>query len=107
MRHASNTLCFRLFVLGALLVLLPEARSYSFFSPLTPFPDGDIYQVTVIGDGFAEGLLSGLIDALGTDARLTIQKKPRVTISVYKIAAKKKSAVCYERKIVMGKQNIF
>ena len=44
---------------------------------LTPFPDGDIYQVTVIGDGFAEGLLSGLIDALGTDARLAIQKKPR------------------------------
>ena len=44
---------------------------------LTPFPDGDIYQVSVIGDGFAEGLLAGLSDALGTDARLSIQKKPR------------------------------
>lgn len=44
---------------------------------LTPFPDGDIYQVSVIGDGFADGLLSGLIDALGTDARLAIQKKAR------------------------------
>lgn len=44
---------------------------------ITPFPDGDVYQVSVIGDGFADGLLSGLIDALGTDARLAIQKKVR------------------------------
>lgn len=44
---------------------------------LTPFPDGDIYQVSVIGDGFADGLLLGLIDALGTDVRLAIQKKAR------------------------------
>ncbi len=44
---------------------------------ITPFPDGDVYQVSVIGDGFADGLLSGLIDALGTDARLAIQKKAR------------------------------
>jgi hypothetical protein len=44
---------------------------------LTPFPEGDVYQVTVIGDVFAEGVLSGLIEALGTDARLNIQKKHR------------------------------
>jgi uncharacterized protein len=42
---------------------------------LTPFPDGDVYQLTVIGDTFAEGMLSGLVAAMGTDARVNIQRK--------------------------------
>jgi uncharacterized protein len=44
---------------------------------LTSFPEGDVYQVTVIGDTFAEGMLSGLVAALGTDARINIQRKTR------------------------------
>ena len=42
---------------------------------LTPFPEGDVYQLTVIGDTFAEGLLNGLVAAIGTDTRLNIQRK--------------------------------
>ena len=43
---------------------------------LTPFPEGDVYQVTVFGDSFAEGILSGLVEAMGSDTRLNIQRKP-------------------------------
>jgi len=42
---------------------------------LTPFPDNDIYQVSVFGDDFAQGLLQGLMSAFGNDARLNIQKQ--------------------------------
>jgi hypothetical protein len=42
---------------------------------LTPFPDNDVYQLTVFGDGFAEGLLSGLVRAFGSDVRLNIQRQ--------------------------------
>jgi hypothetical protein len=42
---------------------------------LTPFPDNDVYQVTVFGDGFANGLLSGLVRAFGSDVRLNIQRQ--------------------------------
>ena len=51
-----------------------DDNSASFF---TAFPEGDIYQLTVIGDTFAEGLLAGLIEAMGPDARVNIQKKHR------------------------------
>ncbi|MET0638443.1 MAG: DUF459 domain-containing protein [Hyphomicrobium sp.] len=42
---------------------------------LTPFPDNDVYQVSVFGDDFAPGLLSGLTAAFNSDARLNIQKQ--------------------------------
>ncbi|MBN9246781.1 MAG: DUF459 domain-containing protein [Hyphomicrobium sp.] len=42
---------------------------------LSSFPDNDVYQVTVYGDGFAEGLLAGLLVAFGTDVRMNIQKQ--------------------------------
>ena len=42
---------------------------------LTPFPDGDIYRVTVFGDAFADGLMGGLIDAFTADVRLNIQRQ--------------------------------
>jgi hypothetical protein len=42
---------------------------------LTPFPDNDVYQVTVFGDDFAQGLLVGLQAAFNTDTRLSIQKQ--------------------------------
>jgi hypothetical protein len=44
-------------------------------SYLTPFPERDVYRVQVIGDGLAEGLLSGLTEAFGSDARLQMPKK--------------------------------
>ena len=44
---------------------------------LTSFPEGDIYQLSVIGDTFAEGVLNGLVEALGTDSRLNFQRKVR------------------------------
>ena len=44
---------------------------------LTSFPDGDTYQLSVIGDTFAEGVLGGLVDALGTDTRLNIRRPVR------------------------------
>ncbi len=44
---------------------------------LTPFPDGDVYQVSVLGDGFATGLLEGLVEAIGQDTRLSIQRRVR------------------------------
>jgi uncharacterized protein len=79
----------RRFTLAALLVLasasLPQvlvlqsaqAEDDSAASFLTVFPDGDIYQLTVIGDTFAEGILNGLVESLGTDARINIQRKVR------------------------------
>ena len=42
---------------------------------LTSFPNNDVYQVTVYGDEFAEGLLAGLVVAFGADARLNIQRQ--------------------------------
>lgn len=44
---------------------------------LTPFPDNEIYQLSVVGDTFAEGLLSGMVEAMGTDTRLNIQRSVR------------------------------
>lgn len=44
---------------------------------LNPFPEGEVYQVTVVGDGFAEGLLAGVVESFANDTRLNIQKKAR------------------------------
>lgn len=44
-------------------------------SYITPFPTGDVYQVVVIGDWLAEGVLEGLVESMGSDARLQIQRK--------------------------------
>lgn len=65
-------------VFWAAALPLPDARaadddpSATF---LTAFPDGDVYQMTVLGDTFADGLLSGLVASLGQDKRLNIQRK--------------------------------
>ena len=50
----------------------PAAASAGY---VNPFPEGDTYKVQVYGDGFAEGLLNGLIDAFGNDPRVSIAKK--------------------------------
>lgn len=46
-------------------------------SYITPFPAGDVYKLQVIGDGLAEGALTGLIEAFGADSRLQINRKHR------------------------------
>ncbi|WP_041321325.1 SGNH/GDSL hydrolase family protein [Hyphomicrobium denitrificans] len=72
---------------------------------LTPFPDNDIYQVTVFGDGFAEGLLGGLVQAFGSDARLNIQRQitPIANISTWDFEGK---TVALEQKIAGQPLNI-
>jgi len=46
-------------------------------SYITPFPTNDIYQLYVVGDYMAEGLLGGLFEALGGDTRLQIDQRHR------------------------------
>lgn len=42
---------------------------------ITPFPQGEVYKLIVVGDDLAEGLVGGVVDALGTDGKLQIDKK--------------------------------
>ena len=44
---------------------------------ITPFPENDVYRMQVVGDSLAEGLLGGLIEAFGSDARIQLQRKHR------------------------------
>ncbi|MGQ0455993.1 MAG: SGNH/GDSL hydrolase family protein [Hyphomicrobium sp.] len=67
-------------LLGLVILLASTARGAeddSANSFLNPFPDGDIYQLTVVGDGYADGLLAGLSESMGSDTRLGIQAKVR------------------------------
>ncbi len=42
---------------------------------ITPFPQGDVYRLIVLGDDLADGLLAGMTETMGTDTRLQIEKK--------------------------------
>lgn len=44
---------------------------------ITPFPDNDLYQMQVVGDIFAEGLLGGLVEAFNGDSRVQIRRTRR------------------------------
>jgi len=44
-------------------------------SYLTPFPPGEVYNVAVIGDDMADGLLFGLGEVIGTDRRMVLRPK--------------------------------
>jgi uncharacterized protein len=46
-------------------------------SYLSPFPEGDTYRIQVVGDAMAEGMLTGIADAFGTDSRVQLNKKHR------------------------------
>jgi uncharacterized protein len=50
----------------------PSGTSY-----VTPFPEGDVYKLQAYGDGFAEGLLSGLVEAFAGDGRVQVSRKHR------------------------------
>lgn len=72
---------------------------------LTPFPDNDVYQVTVFGDGFADGLLGGLVQAFGSDVRLNIQRQitPIANIATWDFEGK---TTALEQKITAQPLNI-
>lgn len=42
---------------------------------INPFPQGDVYNVIVVGDDMAEGLHDGLVEAFAGDTRLLIRPK--------------------------------
>lgn len=46
-------------------------------SYLTPFPGGEVYRLQVVGDSLAEGLQDALVQGLGSDPRLEIDRKMR------------------------------
>ncbi len=52
---------------------LAQSRGASY---LSPFPEGDAYNVMVIGDDFSYGLHQGLADAFGDTPRLKLQPRP-------------------------------
>lgn len=53
----------------------PSANDDGSNTFLNPFPENEVYQVTVIGSVFAEGIRSGLIESMGQDTRLNIEPK--------------------------------
>lgn len=55
----------------------PRGDSY-----ITPFPANDVYQLMVVGDTFAEGILYGLVEAMGADQRLLIQRRHKVVSGI-------------------------
>ena len=42
---------------------------------ITPFPDNDVYQVQVVGDWLAEGLMGGLVQAFTAGPGVSISRK--------------------------------
>ncbi len=80
MNHAMpnlRRLVFVFAIFAAAIVCAHAAEEDGGGSFLTPFPEGEIYSVTVVGDTFAEGLLAGLVNGFGSDSRLNIQKSVR------------------------------
>ncbi|MGD9671538.1 MAG: GDSL-type esterase/lipase family protein [Hyphomicrobiaceae bacterium] len=71
-------------IIAALTVLVPgmgaHAQVGGLYEPgesyITPFPDGERYKLRVIGDEYGDGMHTGLTDALGSDPRLEIERKP-------------------------------
>ena len=65
-------------VMLALALAAPSAAQEepSGISYITPFPEGDVYKLQAYGDGFAEGLLNGLVEAFASDGRLQVLSRP-------------------------------
>jgi hypothetical protein len=60
---------------GGLSASSPASAQDEGGSYITPFPQGDVYRLVVLGDDLADGLLSGMTETMGTDTRLQIDKK--------------------------------
>ena len=74
-------------------------------SYVTPFPDGDVYNVAIVGDSLAEGTSYGLRDALNKDRRMRItpglSNFSRITFNTF--ARKLKTL---KRNLLQSKANI-
>lgn len=76
----NGLVCCLALAIAAMAVLAASTPASAQDDPLagsyvTPFPDKDVYRVQIIGDWLSDGLLSGLTEALGTDARLQLPRK--------------------------------
>lgn len=58
----------------------PSGTSY-----VTPFPEADIYKLQAFGDVFAEGVLSGLVDAFAGDPRVQAARKHRALSGIARL----------------------
>lgn len=80
MTSLRTGLFFLLLVFVALLAADAPARAQDEgpigASYITPFPQGEIYSLHVIGDDLADGLLEGLTSAFQGDARLVVNVAP-------------------------------
>lgn len=65
---------------------------------LNPFPEGELYQVAVAGDTFADGLLTGLMESFSGDTRLNIQKRVRPLAGIMSSGFDEKAAA-FERDV--------
>ena len=71
------TLCLSLCVLTINVMAAPSIYAQSRGASYLPaFPDGDAYNVLVIGDDFSYGLRHGLADSIGALPRLKLQPRP-------------------------------
>jgi hypothetical protein len=79
--QGTNALVRALFMVAVSALLLVQAVPASAQeqglggSFITPFPDNDVYQVQVVGDWLAEGLLSGLVEAFTVGPGVSISRK--------------------------------
>lgn len=89
------------FAAGALRAA-DDASEASF---LNPFPEGELYQVAVAGDTFADGLLAGLMESFSGDTRLNIQKRVRPIPGIMSPAFEEKAAA-FEKDIATEAANI-
>ncbi len=61
-------------VAAAVVPALAQEERYG-GSFLTPYPGNDTYQVQVVGDWYADGLLGGLLEAYGREPRVQVQRR--------------------------------
>jgi hypothetical protein len=52
---------------------------------LNPFPENDTWRALVIGDGMAEGLLGGLLEAMQGESRFQLQRPRRSLIALGRV----------------------
>lgn len=80
MHRLTRRLIVMLAMLGAVLARAGSVRAADediAGSFLTPFPEGELYQVAVVGGTFADGLLGGLMESFANDTRLNLPKRTR------------------------------
>lgn len=104
-------LAFLSFLLAAILatvmaVDITRAENAAFRSSyVTPFPDGDVYNVAVVGDSLAEGTRYGLRDTLNSDRRVRIapgvSSLSRITFNTFE-----RKLNTLRRNLVTAKTNI-